>query len=242
MLGQRRAGLRVATIVVGDGAPRGGVQHRPRGHRAGAGAGHREAARRRPSSPPTTSPTATPRPREGTPDQHRGHPRARVRRRARGPRARRRRRSADFTCAGRRAQQHGRLVPGRGRRRRRRSSGTSPRTATQVVVAEQGLSIRTLPLDFGVLSDDTLALRIELEPADRRHRGARPHPHPRGRPGERRAAHRPPPVRQGRCSTPSCAWRSATSGCSPTTRPEPRASDGVGAELAGADADGVRPG
>lgn len=34
----------------------------------------------------------------------------------------------------------------------------------QVVIAEKGLSVRTLPLDFGVLSDDTLPLRFELEP------------------------------------------------------------------------------
>lgn len=33
-----------------------------------------------------------------------------------------------------------------------------------VVVADQGLAIRTGGLDFGVLSDDTLAIRIELEP------------------------------------------------------------------------------
>jgi hypothetical protein len=34
----------------------------------------------------------------------------------------------------------------------------------QVVIAEKGISVRTLPLDFGVLSDDTLPLRFELEP------------------------------------------------------------------------------
>jgi hypothetical protein len=34
----------------------------------------------------------------------------------------------------------------------------------QVVVADQGIAIRTGALDFGVLSDDTLAIRIELEP------------------------------------------------------------------------------
>lgn len=34
----------------------------------------------------------------------------------------------------------------------------------QVVISEQGLSVRTLPLDFGVLSDDTRPLRFELEP------------------------------------------------------------------------------
>lgn len=33
-----------------------------------------------------------------------------------------------------------------------------------VVVSEQGLSLRTGPLDFGVLSDDTLPLRFEVEP------------------------------------------------------------------------------
>lgn len=33
----------------------------------------------------------------------------------------------------------------------------------QVVVVEDGLSIRIDPLNFGVLSDDTLALKIELE-------------------------------------------------------------------------------
>lgn len=34
----------------------------------------------------------------------------------------------------------------------------------QVVLADQGLSIRTGSLKFGVLSDDTLALRFEFEP------------------------------------------------------------------------------
>jgi hypothetical protein len=34
----------------------------------------------------------------------------------------------------------------------------------QVVVSDQGLSIRAGALDFGVLSDNTLALRFELEP------------------------------------------------------------------------------
>lgn len=33
-----------------------------------------------------------------------------------------------------------------------------------VVLAEQGLSVRTSALDFGVLSDDVLAIRIEVEP------------------------------------------------------------------------------
>ena len=35
---------------------------------------------------------------------------------------------------------------------------------SQVVVSDQGLSLRTGPLDFGVLSDDTLPLRFEVEP------------------------------------------------------------------------------
>lgn len=35
---------------------------------------------------------------------------------------------------------------------------------SQVVVAAQGLSIRSGALDFGVLSDDTLAIRFEIEP------------------------------------------------------------------------------
>ncbi|MFP5256655.1 MAG: hypothetical protein ACLGI8_12510 [Acidimicrobiia bacterium] len=35
---------------------------------------------------------------------------------------------------------------------------------SSVVVADQGLAIRTGGLDFGVLSDDTLAIRIELDP------------------------------------------------------------------------------
>jgi hypothetical protein len=35
-----------------------------------------------------------------------------------------------------------------------------------VVVAEQALSLRTSALDFGVLSDDTLALKVEAELAD----------------------------------------------------------------------------
>lgn len=34
-----------------------------------------------------------------------------------------------------------------------------------VVASDDGLSIRTGPLNFGVLSDDTLPLRVELEPA-----------------------------------------------------------------------------
>ena len=34
-----------------------------------------------------------------------------------------------------------------------------------VVVADAGLAIRTGPLDYGVLSDDTLAIRIEVEPS-----------------------------------------------------------------------------
>lgn len=34
----------------------------------------------------------------------------------------------------------------------------------QVVVADEGLAIRTGALDFGVLSDNTLAIRIEVEP------------------------------------------------------------------------------
>lgn len=34
----------------------------------------------------------------------------------------------------------------------------------QVVVSDQGLSLRTSALDFGVLSDDTLPLRFEVEP------------------------------------------------------------------------------
>lgn len=34
----------------------------------------------------------------------------------------------------------------------------------QIVLADQGLAIRTTGLDFGVLSDDTLALRFEFEP------------------------------------------------------------------------------
>ena len=34
----------------------------------------------------------------------------------------------------------------------------------QVVVADHGLSIRASSLDFGVLSDDTVAIRIEVEP------------------------------------------------------------------------------
>lgn len=35
---------------------------------------------------------------------------------------------------------------------------------SQIVVARQGLAIRSGALDFGVLSDDTLAIRIEIEP------------------------------------------------------------------------------
>jgi hypothetical protein len=35
---------------------------------------------------------------------------------------------------------------------------------SQVVVADQGLSIRAAPLDFGVLSDNTFATRFEIEP------------------------------------------------------------------------------
>ncbi len=35
----------------------------------------------------------------------------------------------------------------------------------QVVIADQGLSIRTGALDFGVLSDNTLAIRFEIEPS-----------------------------------------------------------------------------
>ena len=35
-----------------------------------------------------------------------------------------------------------------------------------VVVAEEGLNLRTSSLDFGVLSDDTLALKVEAELAD----------------------------------------------------------------------------
>lgn len=35
---------------------------------------------------------------------------------------------------------------------------------SQVVVADAGLAIRTGPLDFGVLSDNTLPIRIEVEP------------------------------------------------------------------------------
>lgn len=35
----------------------------------------------------------------------------------------------------------------------------------QVVIGDRDLAIRTGPLDFGVLSDDTLAIRFELEPA-----------------------------------------------------------------------------
>lgn len=35
---------------------------------------------------------------------------------------------------------------------------------SQVVVADAGLAIRTGPLDFGVLSDNTVAIRIEVEP------------------------------------------------------------------------------
>jgi len=35
-----------------------------------------------------------------------------------------------------------------------------------VVVADQDLSLRTEPLDFGVLSDDTLAIKVEAELAD----------------------------------------------------------------------------
>lgn len=34
----------------------------------------------------------------------------------------------------------------------------------QVVVTDQGLSIRATGLDFGVLTDDTLAIRFEIEP------------------------------------------------------------------------------
>jgi hypothetical protein len=33
-----------------------------------------------------------------------------------------------------------------------------------VVATDSGVSVRTSPLDFGVLSDDTLALRFEIEP------------------------------------------------------------------------------
>jgi len=33
----------------------------------------------------------------------------------------------------------------------------------QVVASDQGVSVRTAPLDFGVLSDDTLAIRFEVE-------------------------------------------------------------------------------
>lgn len=33
-----------------------------------------------------------------------------------------------------------------------------------VVVADEGLAIRTGPLDFGVLSDDSLPIRVEVEP------------------------------------------------------------------------------
>lgn len=35
----------------------------------------------------------------------------------------------------------------------------------QVVIADQGLAVRTAGLDFGVLSDETTAIRIEIEPA-----------------------------------------------------------------------------
>ncbi len=37
-------------------------------------------------------------------------------------------------------------------------------SCAQVVVADKGVSIRTAGLDFGVLSDNTLAIRIEVEP------------------------------------------------------------------------------
>lgn len=36
---------------------------------------------------------------------------------------------------------------------------------SQVVVADEGLSIRALSLDFGVLTDDTYAVRFEIEPS-----------------------------------------------------------------------------
>jgi hypothetical protein len=35
---------------------------------------------------------------------------------------------------------------------------------SQVVISDQALSIRSGALDFGVLSDNTLAIRFELEP------------------------------------------------------------------------------
>ena len=79
---------------------------------------------------------------------------------------RRRSATADFTSGDGGAQQHDRLVPRRRRRRRAGSSATSPRTARPWSWPTRTCRCARPPLDFGVLSDDTLALKVEAELAD----------------------------------------------------------------------------
>lgn len=75
----------------------------------------------------------------------------------------RRQASADFTNGTNRLSVSVAWYPGGGQAVERLHRQIRDR-CEQVVVAEQGLSLRTGPLDFGVLSDDTFPVRFEVEP------------------------------------------------------------------------------
>ena len=75
--------------------------------------------------------------------------------------------SADFTGSGTLLTNPGAYFPGDGRAVEELYRDVAEDCA-EVVVEDQGLSLRTEALDFGVLSDDALALKFELELADGR--------------------------------------------------------------------------
>lgn len=71
--------------------------------------------------------------------------------------------SATFTAPGIEATSTVAWFPGQGTAAERAYRDMAE-DCRSVVLAEQGVSVRTSGLDFGVLSDDVLAIRIEIEP------------------------------------------------------------------------------
>ena len=166
VLGQSKAARAVATIVVGGALLAGGCQtdreitepEPVAGHR---GAAHRRAAHRRTTCRARTSSTRPPSRRA------RAGAGARVRRPARGRSTPRRPPASIFTGTGSAPPSPTRSPTTRARAPRSpTSTTTSSRTAPQVVVTDEGMRFTTKPLDFGVLSDDTLPLVVSIEHDD----------------------------------------------------------------------------
>ena len=173
----------------GRRAPGERLPDRPRGHPPGTGAGRPRSCSPRRSSPADDVPPPYVLGRGRRAARAGDGARARVRR----PRSR--------TSSPRRPPASPSPAPGSTPRSPTRSR-TSPGRARQAVdvyndlledceqavVDDAGLRFTTEPLDFGVLSDDTLPLRRRRRARRRHDRGAEPHRHARRRPRSARSA------------------------------------------------------